>query len=207
FLWYARIRAAACVSASRWARGRRASAPLRVARGNSSSDTVAALTPSYLPVHSSSAASPRVRTSATISPTRRRTSLSSVASNAVSAPSRSPKSRWAVVRRAISGTLAHRFGESVEERLHRVALQLERGLVDDQARADGAHLLDGVQSVGAQRVAGRHQIDDRVCEPEQRRELHRAVELDEVDVHALRREVLARGLHELGRDAQARPAA
>ena len=40
----------------------------------------------------------------------------------------------------------------------------------------------------------RHEVDDRVGEADQRRQLHRAVELDQVDVHALRGEVLARGL-------------
>ena len=43
-----------------------------------------------------------------------------------------------------------------------------------------------------QRAAGGHQVDDRVGQPGQRRQLHRAVELDQVDVHALVGEVLAR---------------
>ena len=46
-------------------------------------------------------------------------------------------------------------------------------------------LLDRDQIVGLQRVAGGHQVDDRVGQPHQRRQLHRAVELDQVDVHAL----------------------
>src|SRR6267378_555908 len=114
-----------------------------------------------------------------ISLTRPSTSLSRVESMAVSALSRSSKSGWLVDRRAISGILAHRLSEGVKQRLNRVALQLERRLVHDQARADGSNFLDRVQTVGAQGVAGRHQIHDRVGEAQQRRELHRAVQLDE----------------------------
>ena len=83
---------------------------------------------------------------------------------------------------------------------------LSAAWIDDQPRADRHDVLDRDQVVGPQRVAGGHQVDDRVGQPDQRRELHRAVELDEVDVHALGREVLARGLHVLGRDADARAA-
>ena len=68
----------------------------------------------------------------------------------------------------------------------------------------GHDLLHRVQRVGAQRVAGGDQVDDRVGEPGQRREFHRAVQPDEVDVHALRGEVLARDLQILGGDAQPR---
>jgi hypothetical protein len=81
---------------------------------------------------------------------------------------------------------------------------LERGLVDDQARGDLHDLLDLDEVVGAQRAAGGHQVDDRVGQPHQRRELHRAVQLDRVDVHALGGEVLARDGHVLGGHAQPR---
>ena len=53
-------------------------------------------------------------------------------------------------------------------------------------------LLDLDQVVRLQRVAGRDQVDDRVGQAGQRRQLHRAVQLDQVDVHALGGEVLAR---------------
>ena len=49
-----------------------------------------------------------------------------------------------------------------------------------------------------------HQIDDRVREPGQGCEFHGAVQLDQVDVHAFRREMLARSLQVLGGDAQPR---
>ena len=52
----------------------------------------------------------------------------------------------------------------------------------------------------------RNEVDDRVGEAGERRELHRAVQLDQVDVHALRREMLARRVHVFGRDADARAA-
>ena len=90
------------------------------------------------------------------------------------------------------------------ERRDRVALQLERRGVDDEAARDRHDLLDHAQPVGAQRVAGVDQVDDRVGEAHERRQLHRAVELDQVDVHALGGEVLARGADVLGRHAQAR---
>ena len=48
------------------------------------------------------------------------------------------------------------------------------------------------------------QVDDRVGQAGQRRQLHRAVELDQVDVHALVGEVLARDAGVLGGDADAR---
>ena len=74
------------------------------------------------------------------------------------------------------------------------ALQLQRGLVDDQPRADRHDLLDCLEIVGAQRVAAGDQIHDRVGQPDQRRQFHRTVKLDQIDVHALGRKVLARGL-------------
>src|SRR5690606_14356746 len=49
-----------------------------------------------------------------------------------------------------------------------------------------------------------HQVDDGVGQAHQRGQLHRAVELDDVHVHALGGEVLARGAHVFGGDAQAR---
>jgi hypothetical protein len=81
---------------------------------------------------------------------------------------------------------------------------LERRLVDDEPRRDRHDLLDRDEVVLPQRVAGRHEVDDRVGQPDERRELHRAVQPDEVHVHALVGEVLARGGDVLGRDAQPR---
>ena len=95
-------------------------------------------------------------------------------------------------------------GKGVEDRRNRFALELERRLIDDQARRNVDDVLDRDQVVGLQRAAGGHQIDDGVGQPDQRRQFHRAVELDQVDVHALGGEVLARDLDVLGGHLEAR---
>ena len=189
-------------------------------------------------VYSSSAASPRSRTSATIAATVASIAGSCAASKRISASSAAskPAARVSSTRAKCVRTLAgadprccrnarhdralahsrsarrlmpppfHGRRERVDQRLHRVALQLERAGIDDQPRADRHDVLDGDEIVRLQRVAGRHEIDDRVGEADQRRQLHRAVELDQVDVHRLRGEMLARGAHVLGGDADARAA-
>ena len=68
----------------------------------------------------------------------------------------------------------------------------------------GSDVLHRDETVRLQRIAGAHEIDDRIREADERRELHRTIELDQIDMNALRGEVLARGLHVLGRDADAR---
>jgi hypothetical protein len=60
------------------------------------------------------------------------------------------------------------------------------------------------QAVGLEGAAGGDEVDDDVGQADQRGQLHRAVELDEVDVHALGREVVARGVDVFGGDADAR---
>ena len=124
-------------------------------------------------------------------------------SNASSSASRASKSGCAVSRRRIaiigrraakassSGWISARFTFSA------AWFTIRRALI-------GAISSTRLQIVGAQRVAAAHQVDDRIGEPGERRELHRAVELDEIDVHALRGEMLARRLHVLGRDLQPR---
>ena len=54
------------------------------------------------------------------------------------------------------------------------------------------------------RIARADQVDDRIGETDQRRQFHRTVQLDQVDVHALGGEMLACDFHVLGRDAQTR---
>ena len=98
---------------------------------------------------------------------------------------------------------ADRRCERVDHRLDQAALELERGLVDHQARTDVADVLDADQAVGLERAAGGDEIDDDVRQADQRGEFHRAVELDEVDVHALGREMVARRVDVLGGDADA----
>src|SRR5882672_6527027 len=201
------MRAAACSSASRSPRFNSERAFARSRRDTSRSTTRATLIRSKRSVYSSTAASPLARTPARIAATSSSTFWSKVVSNAVSALRRVSKSGSLVESRAISGMFADHLRKCVEKGLDRIALQLERGLVDDQTGTDRADLFDGLQAIGTQGIAGRHQVDDRVGQAEERSELHRAVELDEIDMHALRREVLTRRLHVLGRDAQARPPA
>ena len=92
----------------------------------------------------------------------------------------------------------------VDERLHRDAFQLERAGVDDEPGADRHDVFDDDEVVRLQRVAGRHEVDDRIGETRERRQLHRAVEFDQIDVHRLRREMLARDAHVFGRDTDPR---
>src|SRR5207302_8153153 len=89
---------------------------------------------------------------------------SNVVSNAVSDLRRASKSLWVVESRAISSMLSRGLRELVEERLDGVALELERGLVDDEAGADRSDLLDCMQAIGAQGIAAGNQVDDRVGE-------------------------------------------
>ena len=95
--------------------------------------------------------------------------------------------------------------ESPEQRLERCRPGFHRGLVDDQTRRHLADLLDFDQLIGTQGVAGGNQIDDGVGKTDQRCELHRSVQLDQLDVDPLAGEVLTGDCSELGRDPQARP--
>src|SRR5947208_5126101 len=198
------MRTAACSSAARSPPSNPERAFSISRRGSSRSATRATLTRSKRSVYSSTAASPLVLTPARIAATSSSTFWSNVVSNAVSDLRRASKSLWVVESRAISSMLSRGLRELVEERLDGVALELERGLVDDEAGADRSDLLDCMQAIGAQGIAAGNQVDDRVGETHERRELHRTVEPDQIDVHAFRREVLARGLHVLGRHAQTR---
>ena len=54
------------------------------------------------------------------------------------------------------------------------------------------------------RAAGRHQVDDRIGQAGQRRQLHAAVQLDQIGVNPLGGEELARDRHVLGRHRQPR---
>src|SRR5574340_1540223 len=94
--------------------------------------------------------------------------------------------------------------ERIDHRLDQTTLELERGLVDHQARTDVADVLDRDQAVGLERAAGGDEIDDDVGQSDQRRELHRAIQLDEVDVYALAGEMLACRVDVFGSDADAR---
>ena len=61
--------------------------------------------------------------------------------------------------------------QGIDQRLDATVLHLHRGLVDHQARADRGDQFLGLQAVGAQGVAGIHDVDDLVGETDQRRQL------------------------------------
>src|SRR5690242_14025635 len=134
------MRAAACSRALRCLRSSRAKAPRSTFCDSSRAATRFTSTRSNCFVYLSTAASPRLRTSSQIFLTRSSTSLSNVVSNAISSPSCLSKPGRA--DESLLSTIGRRLGEGVEERLDCVPLELERRLVDDQARADGPDLLD-----------------------------------------------------------------
>src|SRR5262249_48342484 len=68
----------------------------------------------------------------------------------------------------------------------------------------GNDLFDFDQSVRTQGAAGRNEIDDRIGETGQRRELHRPIELDQIDVDALGSKEFARAGDVLGCHPQSR---
>src|SRR5450432_561524 len=215
--WNARMRAAATDSASRCAAGRPSSALFRSVAESSSAATLCALTWSNSAVYSSTAASPRARTSATIEATDVSMASSCAVSNAMSRASVASKSAcdestlrtWSgasTMRGLRCGLGVDGCADGVEQRLDVVALELQRCRVDDQPRADRHDVLDRDQVIGLERVAAADQVDDGVGETHQRRQLHRAVQFDQVDMHALGREVLACGGDVFGRHAQSRAA-
>src|SRR5579863_1531575 len=120
------------------------------------------------------AASPRARTSAMIAATAASTSawVSRLAFN----------SAWncasnAGVRVSSSSGIG-RLAEFVDPVADLLRPGLERGAVHHQARGDIGNVLDLDEAIGAERGTGLHEIDDAPAEPERRRQLHRAVQLD-----------------------------
>src|SRR6476661_4328292 len=197
------MRSAACASASFWSAGKVSCAAFNSAAGNSNAATDAALTRSNSAVYSSTAASPRTRTSVTMLATEASIASSSARSRAVSFASADANPGSNVSRRRISGIARYRLGDRVEDRLNDIALELERGRIDDQPRADRPDLLDDDQIVGLQRLAGADQVDDQIGQPHQRRELHRSVQLDQIDMNSLGAEMRSRGADVLGGDLEA----
>src|SRR5258706_6479198 len=202
------MRSAAITSASRSAWGKPSNADRHSIAESSSAATLPARTRSKRAVYSSTAASPRARTSARIALTVASTAASSLVSNAVnrfsaaSKPAADESSRLGAF--SSIGLLRRGSGDRFEQRLHAVALELERGRVDDEPCTDRQDLLDGDQIVGLEGVAGADQVDDGIGQTHQRRELHRSVEPDQIDVHALAGEVLARSRNVLSRNPEPR---
>src|ERR1700694_722666 len=196
------MRRAANSSASRSRPGRRARAPCATAEATCRSAAEAGLQRSKRAVYSMRAASPRVRTASRISAVARSTPSSWAASKASNRANSGSKPGASVERRR--GSAMDRLRDRLDEGRKRVALELQGSGIDDEAARDRHDLLDRPQAVRLQRVAGVDEVDDRIGEAHERRELHRAVEADQVHVHALGGEMLARGTDVLGRDSQAR---
>ena len=81
-------------------------------------------------------------------------------------------------------------------------LGLERGPVHDQPRRHRHDHVGLDQPVAGEGLAGRDQVDDTHAEPERRRQLHRAVELDALGLDALPLEPAAGQVRVLGGDPQ-----
>src|SRR5690606_15892770 len=101
----------------------------------------------------------------------------------------------------LTSSSSNSTGKGFDDRLQQFALEFERGLVDDKARGNRQHFLGDFEIVGLERAARGHEVDDGIGQADQRRQLHGAVELDQVDMHALGSEVFARSGDVLGRDA------
>ena len=102
---------------------------------------------------------------------------------------------------------ALRFDRRLEQQREVLDLGLlprvrQRRLVGDQLRVGFHDGLEDAQPVGAQRRSGFGRFDDRVGE-HRRLDLGGAPRELDVDVHALRREVVLRDAHQLGGDALA----
>src|SRR2546430_1379877 len=160
------MRAAALASASRSETGKPSNAALHSNGFNSSAATLSLRTRSKRAVYSSTAASPRTRTSARIAPTAVSTAASSLVSYAVrrasaaSKPGADESSRLVDASRI--GLLRSGRGDRFEQRLHALALELEGSGVDDKPCADRQDLLDRDHVVGLERIAGADQVDDRI---------------------------------------------
>src|SRR5574343_999201 len=199
------MRPAAASSAARRPAARPSSAACSSSWRNSRSIIALAVSRSNWLVYSITAASPRVFTSARMLATVRSMFSSAAASRASKVVSWDRKSASTVDRRwmAIVMLFLHRPGKGIDDRLQRFALDLERGLVDHQAARDVHDVLDRDQFVGLQRSSGRHQVDDGIRQTGQRRQFHRAVELDQVNMDALGGEMFARRLGVFGGHLQA----
>src|SRR5690242_15899143 len=116
-------------------------------------------------------------------------STSSSTSRRASTSARNAASNPAV--RASSLSAIDRLPEALDPAPDLLRPGLQRGAVDNEARADIGNVLDHDQSVRLQSAAGLHQIDDAAGEAERRRELHRARQLDAFGLHAARGEMAA----------------
>src|ERR1051325_1748998 len=169
-------------------------------------------------VYSRSAASPRVATCSMISATTVSTSAALsrlAASNAAKAVSNPVSRVWRVMGIAGHQTGAARRGscgwmdrvaQTIDPAADLFRPRFQRRAVDDQPGCDVGDMLDLDQSVGRQRGAGLHQIDDVTAETELWRQLDRAVELDALGLNAASREMPPGNLGIFCRDPDMAPA-
>src|SRR5579875_977840 len=153
------------------------------------------------------ARSPRLRTSARIAATA---AFTSAAASRL-APRRRAKARSNPGRRASSlsgmGEILGGRAEALDPAPHLLRPRLESGPVDDEAGRHFGNALELDEPVVAERPSGRDEIDDAAAEPEPRRQLHGAGELDALSLHPARGEIAPGDLRIFGGDADMAPAA
>src|SRR3954447_20636879 len=170
------------------------SRPVRTA-GSSASSAAASLsagtarspsTPSKRSTYRRSAPSPCSRTSSTIARTSSATD---------SAPGASEWTRTAALSASLPKPIEKRstLTQPPQHLVDRLGPQLVRDRVRDEPGRRDRDLLPDGEAVLAQRRPGRGQVDDRLDEPGQRRELDRALDLDDL-------RLAPRALEEVGRD-------
>src|SRR3954470_20189905 len=138
-----------------------------------------------------SAPSPSTRTASTISATSSATDSAPGASECTraAAASGSPPSE-----KRSTGT------QALHDVVDRLGLELVRDRVGDQPRRRDGDLLTDREPVLAQRRARRREVDDRLDEPGQRRQLDRPLDLDDLGLPPGALEEVGGGSRVLGRD-------
>jgi hypothetical protein len=100
---------------------------------------------------------------------------------------------------------AHRASEGVDQARIGSRLSLSAAWLTTRRELMSMMCSTSTRWLALSVLAGGHQVDDGIGQAGQRRQLHAAVELDQVDVHALgRQKMLARDLGVLGGHADAR---
>ncbi len=103
--------------------------------------------------------------------------------------------------RWVRASAADRFAKALDPAADFFGAGLQRRAVDDQPGADLGNRLDLDQTVGLEGGAGLYEIDDVMAEPQTRRQLDRAVELDAFRLDPSRRKMPAGNFRVLRRDA------
>src|SRR6185437_7945821 len=177
------MRRAANSSAARCAAGTFAAAARRSA-SETRRPAASVSTLSNFRVYSTSAASPRTRTSATMSAAMRST-FSSVSRLRARKAEKSLSKPGAAASSLVgpSGGTAH-LAKAIDPVADALRLRLERGAIDDEARGDIRDVLDLDQAIVAQSAARIDQVDDAMAEAERGRKFHGTRELHAFGLHA-----------------------